>query len=731
MNKRFFTAFLFVFFAAPLSARGPAVSVALVADRAAFAENRADLDSYAAAIERGGKKVFIIEDVWEHPDSIRLRLEKLHNENGLEGVVLIGDIPVPMIRDAQHLTTAFKMDQARDWKQSSVPSDRFYDDFDLRFDYLKSDADRPLYHYYSLRADSPQFISCDIYSARVRPPVEEGRTRREAIAGFLAKAVEAKKDRGQVRRALHFAGHGYNSESIEARIGENRALRRHFPALDSDPRASLVFIDFDRDRFVKQRLMSALADPSLDVAVLHHHGSPSAQYLSKMPYTNSLAEYIEFARMFVRNKIRDSGDTTARKAYYMTEYGIPQSWVDDASDPAVAEADELFAAGFDLTLSDLDGYIPGAKFVMLDACFNGSFHRGDYVAARWIFNPGGTVAVRANSVNVLQDTWPTELIGLLGEGVCIGNWAKNIATLESHIIGDPTFAFVPAPAAADRDLDRAVARESRNPEYWRKLMKRGGLPSDIRALAMSMLAANGAIGSDELLDILSADGDPVVRLEALTLLRKRADETLADALILGMRDNYELTARLSALYAAKTGDPRLLSELARLYADPATSERLVFHIRTALEMYAPDEAIAAIKEARSGNSPWPADEQMEMLAAQLERSRKAVAGDIENLHNDSLPFRARRNSVTPQRNKCNPLYLDAMLGYLADGADDELRLVIAETLGWYVYSAERGRIVGFLTENTGREQNPAVGNEMTKTLNRLTNPAPRIAPRTR
>jgi len=36
-----------------------------------------------------------------------------------------------MIRDAQFLTSAFKMDQKRPWQQSSIPSDRYYDDFDF------------------------------------------------------------------------------------------------------------------------------------------------------------------------------------------------------------------------------------------------------------------------------------------------------------------------------------------------------------------------------------------------------------------------------------------------------------------------------------------------------------------------------------------------------------------------------------------------------------------------
>lgn len=114
-----------------------------------------------------------------------------------------------MVRDAHHMTTAFKMSPARDWKDSSVPSDRLYDDFDLRFDYLKQDGDAPLLHYYSLRADSPQVIHCDIWTSRIKPPQIPGVSAPEAIAQYLRKAVAAKAvPREPIRRVLHFAGHG-------------------------------------------------------------------------------------------------------------------------------------------------------------------------------------------------------------------------------------------------------------------------------------------------------------------------------------------------------------------------------------------------------------------------------------------------------------------------------------------------------------------------------------------
>ena len=100
--------------------------------------------------------------------------------------MFVGDVPVAMVRKAQHLTSAFKMDEEHDWFESSVPSDRFYDDFDLKFDYLRPDSSHVGYFYYELAADSPCHIMCDIYSARVKP-VANGEDAYEQLRRFLQR----------------------------------------------------------------------------------------------------------------------------------------------------------------------------------------------------------------------------------------------------------------------------------------------------------------------------------------------------------------------------------------------------------------------------------------------------------------------------------------------------------------------------------------------------------------
>ena len=82
------------------------------------------------------------------------------------------------------------MDQdAYSYYESSVPSDRFYDDFDLKFRFLHRDSTHQHLYYYWLTGDSPQRISCDIYSGRIRSTAK-GEAGFTQIRNYLKKVVK-------------------------------------------------------------------------------------------------------------------------------------------------------------------------------------------------------------------------------------------------------------------------------------------------------------------------------------------------------------------------------------------------------------------------------------------------------------------------------------------------------------------------------------------------------------
>lgn len=703
-------------FAAGRKGASPEALVAIVGDTETLKLAGSGIESYANSIRQDGKRCVVIEDRWSCPDSIKAVLKNLYLTDGLEGAIFIGDIPVPMIRDAQHLTTAFKMDQKRPRHLSSVPSDRYYDDFDLEFDYLGKDEERPLLHYYSLRADSPQRIDCDIYSARIKAPVIPGKTKYEAVAEYLGKVVKEKDAERAIDNIVYFAGHGYNSESLQARVDETMELQSHF----GDFGGKISFVNYTRDNFVKARFQALLEDPDIDIVLCHHHGADDTQYLSAMPYVNSIMTYIDALRMSVRSKIRQADDTTAAKKYYLEKYGIPEAWLNDAFVPSVSQADSLTSAAMDVVIPDTYGRKGGPAFIMHDACFNGSFHLDDYIAGHYIFNPGRTVVVKGNSVNTLQDTWPLELIGLLDDGVCVGNWLKGSLTLESHIIGDPTWKFR-ASSESGYDLDEAIAFRKDDVGYWKKILKKES--GDRKALAVKMLSGNGGLSAEELLAIQETDNEPAVRLEAFSCIRKYHLPVLTEAIIAGLHDDFELLQRLSALTAAKNGAPEILPHLTGLYFDPTLSDRVEFHLMQALEQYGYADVEKMMNEARADSPNWPSQKSFESVLRKLQRAEELDTKEFEALSDDSLTFKKRRMTVSAQRNGCSVKYLDYLLDYLKTGRNSELRLFVAETLGWYEYSAAAGKITEAIESMIQDESDEAVRNEMEKSLNRL-NPTP-------
>ena len=110
MTKRKIAAFfaLTLILLQPIKA---AKGFAIIIDQKSLNEAKNEIEAYAKAIKDVNKmKVYTIVDRWGVPDSIRACLRSMYYQGKIQGAVFIGDIPIPMIRDAQHLTSAFKMD---------------------------------------------------------------------------------------------------------------------------------------------------------------------------------------------------------------------------------------------------------------------------------------------------------------------------------------------------------------------------------------------------------------------------------------------------------------------------------------------------------------------------------------------------------------------------------------------------------------------------------------------
>ena len=303
---------------------------AIVVDQATYDKTAPQIHAYRDVLEADGLSTYILRDNWQTPEQVREQLialmRKTAKRSPLEGVVFVGDIPIAMVRNAQHLTTAFKMDEDNfPMIQSSVPSDRYYDDPELQFEFLRRDADEPLYFYYSLSPESRQHIASPIYSARIKPPKREGADSDELLRAYLRKVVKAHAEQNELDNLFVFRGHGYNSEAPEAWAGEQIALREQLPALFRTG-STVRFYDFESRWPMKPYLLEKMARKGVDVALCHHHGAPDTQYLNGYRNGSGMNVSIENIKRFLRSKIDGHKDPEKRKAELIAYYGVPEAW---------------------------------------------------------------------------------------------------------------------------------------------------------------------------------------------------------------------------------------------------------------------------------------------------------------------------------------------------------------------------------------------------------------------
>ena len=287
---------------------------AIVTDSKSYEQAKNEIEAYRTSVENEGLGTYLLIDDWKSPQPIRELLIRLHEDKKapLEGCVFVGDIPIPMLRDTQHLCSAFKMNPSMPWHRSSVPSDRYYDDFDLKFDYLKQDSIYTDYHYLSLRADGSQYLSPDIYSGRIRPLRAEGMDKYQLLRDYLKKIVAEKQQNNVLDQLTMARGHGYNSEDPLAWSGEQLALREQFPQLFL-PGNKVKFYDFVFQFPTKLLYLNEIQREDLDVMLFHHHGGTDAQYINGYQVPTNVLANIESIKLYIRSKVPGRAEKVGRE----------------------------------------------------------------------------------------------------------------------------------------------------------------------------------------------------------------------------------------------------------------------------------------------------------------------------------------------------------------------------------------------------------------------------------
>ena len=693
---------------APSSQMAAPSSFAIIADSGSWEACSAEMQEFADQLLSENLPTYIVYDKWENPEQVKKAIKDFYKKHKIEGVMLVGDVPIPMIRKAQFLTSAFKMDENIDWRESSVPSDRFYDDFHLKFDLLKPDSVKSNFFYYNLAADSPQDIKCDIYSARVKP-IANGEDKATQLKRFFNKATAEHRTANKLDQFYSHTGEGSYSNSLNAWTAEAFTLREQMPGTFDSPASPgrTRFTRYSFSAYPKDDIIRQITRDDLDLGIFHEHGVPERQYISAIPTTDYVDDHAEVLHFQVREQARRAARDSARfasfeKAY--TKYGLSPSWWEGYNHPDTIAADSITDARSGIMLADITAFKPNCRFVIFDACYNGDFREDDCIASRYIFADGKTVTTFANSVNVLQDKASNELLGLLWLGARAGQWARETNILESHILGDPTMRF----ASADPEVDAAaICSMPYSEKMARNLL--GSPYADIRNLAMHQLWKHDAKGISDLLKNVYLTSDVAMeRYTALSLLEKINDDNYRGILPATLADPYEFTRRTTATRMGKVGLDEYVKPLVDAYFDDTQSERVIFQIENNMPAFSKEAFDAAIA-SYSGERA----EALKKAQASRDERHEGIVNPKEKKSWRKLYMQSLRNN---NMHSCLHNYLNVLFD---PNETDEIKLTLLEALAWYDESYRRGEIIDACKKVMKSTKSKEIKQQALRTINRL------------
>ena len=667
---------------------------AIFIDNASYAACKAEVDAYRDQLVSEGLNAVVLADNWAKPEQVKARIAALAKKRpALEGMVFIGDIPVVRVRQGQHMTTAFKMNENTfPMIESSVTSDRYYDDPALDFEFIGLDS---LGHfYYNLTEKGAQHVQPAWYSGRILVPADYPGDHEAVLRNYLKKVVDAhrkvQEEGDPLDHFLFFAGHGYNSDCLTVWRQQPMLFREYFPAAFKQSSGN-HFYNFRQDPYMKYKLFNELQRPGTDVFMFSEHGAPEMQYINGSYPARGLQENIvelkrslrSYYQRLLSRRGQEKADEFADEA--CAEYHFDRSIFSPEAIAAEAEGDSTAAADVNISLEDLEKIRTNAKFVILNACYNGSFHEPGYVAGYHIFGEGECIAAQGNTVNVLQDKWADQLVGLLALGERLGTWQKEFCWLESHLIGDPTFRFTPV--AEDAEALDAVRR----------------------ATSLKHRAEAGKMTSAEIRAVFESDPSWIVRRQALQAIAPFSDENTVQVILKGFDDPFESIRRESCHMAGRMGDPRFIAPLIKIETESDEVVRAQYAANSALSQFNPADMPAE----------YAATPRMQRTAKRIEEQMQTIL-DKTAATGDDGPSE-REFAIRSLRNYPLHWRTDDLLKMVSDPTENEdLRIIMAEALGWFCYSIERDKIAGCLTDCLHHQHlSPRLRREMAKAVKRI------------
>lgn len=685
-------------------------SFAVVVDQTTLDKCRAEIDSYKAVVESEGLPTFIVSGNWCCPDCVRGVLKDLYEKNNLEGAFLIGDIPIAMVTRANHLATAFKMDE-REYPmgRASIPTDRFYDDFDLKFIPIKDSTDG-LKHFYQMDPQSAQYIECDIYTGRLKPLAGNG-DKYAQISKYLKKAVAAHKEHNHFDQFVSYTGYGSYSECLKAWRAEQQILHEQFPGVFTKYNTA-KFIRFSMDPYTKDYLLREMRRPELDFMVIHAHGLPHKQALCEIPnFLSRDFDHTPYIGYEVREGLRSTRKRDVERTQALIEkWGLDSTWYAGLNTPEVLAKDSIEKAQTEILIDDINDVKPNPRFIIMDCCFNGDYRYDDFIAGKYIMADGKTVAAFANSVNVIQDGSTFDLMGLLGQGIRLGNWAKYNNILESHIIGDPTFHYT-APhghghahgeGAHNHSHEINDMMANNDVDFW--LAHMNAKNPEVQNVALIKLVENNYKGAPAiLLERVKNSDYAIVRYNALKLLEKLNGPEYREALKVATNDGFEFTRRIAVNRMGFCGDVEFIPYLINAFVEDYNALRIKFNIEEALKCFDKNLVVAEIEKYFAGRDRFLTERFKKQLLNAVEGN--SAARSLEDMKNPEVSVDDKIYRAKALRNRPFHQNVDEMLVIVQDAnAAPEFRQYLVESLGWFRRSYKSNEILSVMEKMLAEKQ---------------------------
>ena len=674
----------------PVSDNG--VKFAIVIDGKTFSNVKDQVYSYRDALSKDGLDAYIISGDWENPDQVREEIRKVYlaNQKNFEGIVLVGDIPVVMVRNAQNMTRRFKMNENLFEKgRSSVPSDRFYDDLGLEFEFISkskrvSGADGRELFFYNLKPESRQYLAPDFYSGRIMYPAGIGGEMYKAIGDFLAGAAAAHLNPPKMRDMLLSRGALSEGEDPQARSGVVEMLRDQIPFLEEYPQR-LFTLDFSKDyEPVTDNLLMSLKNKRFGVFYYRGHGN--------------------FGEM-------QPGAAGKGK------WKIPEE--------------------------DIRNLPVQMNYIILNSCFNGVLHRGKDVAGAFLFSKGNVLAVQAVSINSWQDEWMSRYMGIIYGGARVGEYHRLFPLLERNIIGDPTFHFA---SCYDYDLKDQTVLKAEDEPYWTACLERGLPPqaegsrnNSLSCVAVNRLQAMGKLSSSEIVQRSLKTISPSVSLEYIMQVYEMfgrgyspdVSEDLLKMFRFGLQSNAEFVVRHTSVIELFYSNPVLCQVLIETMNTNIKLRRARCRQFTgdALGLMPPE-----VVDSVLANSPL---RQNALLCSEVKKAMEAG----QKLKKTELMVLTDTHTETARRvlhaiavkNWPYPDQIQLYLQMIANSSlNTEIRLHLADGLGYFDYSYKKKEVIDGVrklledpsveaTMRNSMNRKSSLRDMLTKTLNRLEN----------